>query len=548
VATESEPAAPGTGAIGRQTWIAIGAMALAVFAIANDFTAMNVVLPALEQDLDTDLSRVQWVVNGYAIVFGVLIVPGGRLADLFGRKEMLALGAAIFAGFSFLGGLAPDITLLIVARILMGVGGALMWPAILGLMYAILPAEKAGLAGGLVIGVAGIGNAAGPVIAGALAESSWRYIFFLNLPIAAIAVAATWRFVHVERAREESRIDYLGTALLSLSLLSLLVALTVAPTDGYGSPVVLVGFVVSAMAIVGFVVRERSAGESGLVPPSLIANRPFLWACLAVLAMAGTFFATLFYLPQFFQKILGHGTLAAGVMLLPFVGVFALASFGQNWLTGVIGTKAVISLGATCLFVGPFLFVGLLDETSGYGSVVPGMVVLGVGVGLFYSAVTTAALTAVEPSRSSLAGGLLYMFQIAGGAVVLALTTTVFLATSSAEIDDGAQQVGISLSSSELVDVQGVLIGTETGQALVAADPAQAEQLTEVVRDAFVSGMRWAFSFDALLAAAGLAIALLAVGGPLSQLGRDRPGHDDAGAGRTAAPHHWHPHRHRHTA
>jgi EmrB/QacA subfamily drug resistance transporter len=401
VTVDAAKGAPSDEAISAQTWLAIAAMALAVFAIANDFTAMNVVLPTLEQDLDTDLARVQWVVNGYSIVFGVLIVPGGRLADLFGRKEMLALGAAIFATFSFLAGLAPNITLLILARILMGVGGALMWPAILGLMYALLPSSKSGLAGGLVIGVAGIGNAAGPVIAGALAEVNWRYIFFLNLPIAAIAVAATWRFVHVDRQREEARIDYVGTALLSVSLLALLTALTVAPTDGFATPLVVGGFVVSAITMVGFVVRERAAGEDGLVPPSIIRIRPFTWACLAVLSMAAIFFATLFFLPQFFQKILDDGTLAAGVMLLPFVAIFAAASFGQNWLVGKIGPKAVISVGAACLFVGPLLFVTVVDQSSGYSSFVPGMIVLGVGVGLFYSAVTTAVLTArARPSSS----------------------------------------------------------------------------------------------------------------------------------------------------
>jgi EmrB/QacA subfamily drug resistance transporter len=511
-----------TDAIPRESWIAIAAMALAVFAIANDFTAMNVVLPTLEQDLDANLSTVQWVVNGYALVFGVLIVPGGRLADIFGHKEVLAVGATIFAAFSLLGGLAPNIYLLIAARILMGIGGAMMWPAILGLIYAILPASKAGLAGGLVIGVAGIGNAAGPVIAGALAEVSWRWIFFLNVPIAMVAVLATWRFVHTETDRERVRIDYIGTALLSVSLLSLLGALTVAPQIGYTEPAVLVAFVVCAVTMIAFVLRERRAGEDGLVPPSVIRNRPFMWACLAVLSMSAVFFASLFYLPQFFQKILDESTLTSGAMLLPFVGTFAVASFAESWLLGRIGMKAVIVAGATCLFLGPVLLVLLLGDASGFGSVVPGMVVLGIGVGLFYSSVTTAALTSMEPSRSGLAGGLLYMFQIAGGALGLALSTTVFLVSSAHEIDEGAQQLGVSLSTPELSDIQGVLAGTETSQQLLAAFPDQAAELTEIVREAFVTGMRWTFGFDAALTAIGLAIAVFAVGGPVTRFLRDR--------------------------
>jgi EmrB/QacA subfamily drug resistance transporter len=507
--------------ISTQTWVAIGAMSLAVFAVANDFTAMNVVLPAIEKELDTDLATVQWVVSGYALIFGVLIVPGGRLADMFGRNRILYIGATVFAAFSLLGGLAPNIYLLIAARCLMGVGAAMMWPAILGLVFALLPEKKAGLAGGLVIGVAGIGNAAGPVIAGALAESNWRYIFFLNVPIAVAAIVVTWRTVHVAAPLQHERIDYLGTLLLSLSLISLLGALTIAPTSGWTTPLVPTGLVTSVVFMGAFLFRERAAGEGALVPPSVIANRPFVWACLAVLAMSATFFAALLYLPQFFQKILGESTLVAGVMLLPFVAVFAMASFSETWLLNRIGMKAVLTIGATCIFGGPLLFVLLLDHSSGYASLVPGMVVLGVGIGLFYSSVTTAALSALDPSQSSLAGGLLYMFQIAGGAVGLGITTAVFLMTANSEIQSASEAIGITLSTSQASDVQGVLAGTDTSQQLLATAPDNAAQLTEVVRDAFVSGMRWAFAFDTALAGIGLVIAALRVGGPLSRFGRD---------------------------
>ena len=520
-AAQSDRAAAET--VSRESWIAIGAMSLAVFAVANDFTAMNVILPTLEQDLDANLSTVQWVVNGYVLIFGVLIVPGGRLADIFGHKQILAIGALTFAGFSLLGGLAPNIYLLILARLLMGVGAAMMWPAILALIYLILPESKAGLAGGLVIGVAGLGNASGPMIAGALAEVSWRYIFFLNVPIALIAVFATWRFVHVETERERAPIDYLGIALLSVSLLSLLGALTIAPGVGYGSPEVLVGFVVSGVLIIGFVLRERAAGEDALIPPSVIENRPFLAACLAVLSMSAVFFASLFFLPQFFEKVLGESTFTSGAMLLPMVGTFAVMSFAETWLINRIGMKAVVVSGATCLFVGTVMLVLLLDQSSGFSSLVPGMVVLGAGVGLFYSSVTTAALTSMDSSRSGLAGGVLYMFQIGGGAVGLALSTTIFLGASSNEIEKGANELGVTLSSGELVDVQGVLVGTETSQELIAAYPSQASQLTDIVRDAFVTGMRWTFAFDGLLTAIGLMIVVFAVGGPITRFLHDIP-------------------------
>ena len=150
-------------------------MGIAVFVIANDFSAINVVIPSIEEDFDTTIDTTQWVVNAYALTFGVLIVTGGRLADLFGRRRIFFVGAAIFASMSLAGAVAPSEAWLIAARVLMGIGGALMWPAILGMTFGALPESKAGLAGGLVLGAAGVGNAAGPLIGGAHGRHlSWR--------------------------------------------------------------------------------------------------------------------------------------------------------------------------------------------------------------------------------------------------------------------------------------------------------------------------------------------------------------------------------------
>lgn len=147
--------------LGKAELLGLGAMALAVLVIANDFTALSVALPAIEADFDADVTTVQWIITGYALVFGVLIVTGGRLADMFGRRRVFFLGSAIFAAFSVLGGLAADTWMLLGARGAMGVGGAMMWPAILGMTYALTPKARAGLAGGLILGSAGFGNAVG---------------------------------------------------------------------------------------------------------------------------------------------------------------------------------------------------------------------------------------------------------------------------------------------------------------------------------------------------------------------------------------------------
>ncbi len=439
-------------------------MGIAVVVIANDFSAINVALPTMESDFHTNVNTIQWVVNAYALTFGVMIVTGGRLADLFGRRNAFFLGTAIFASMSALGGAAQTETWLIATRTLMGIGGALMWPAILGMTYAMLPEERAGLAGGLIIGAAGLGNAMGPLIGGALTDAlSWRWIFFINVPISIFAVVITWFLVHVEEPEPgERRIDYAGISALSIGLVSLLIALDQVDDWGWGDPKVLGLLALAAALLAAFIPIERRAGANALVPRHVMRNESFRASCVAILCMSATFFAALLYLPQFMEKQLGYSPLGAGVGMLPFLATFALVSFVAGPLYNRVGAKALAAFGAACITVAPFLF-SQIDAGSGYSSLVVGMIVLGIGIGCFYPTATTAGVTSVDESQTSLAGGIVYMFQIAGGSIGLGLTTTVFSA---------------------------------------AIPP-------------FADGVRAAFRLDATLSLVGFVVALLFVGGRL---------------------------------
>ena len=416
----------------RSTYLAMGAMALGVFVIANDITAMNVALPAIEKDFDTSVTTVQWVVNAYALVFGVLIVTGGRLADLFGRREAFFVGAVIFLVASLAAATAQSEAWLIAARAVMGIGGALIWPAVLGMTFALLPAEKAGLAGGLILGVAGVGNALGPLIGGALTEfASWRWILFLNVPIALIAILAVYFLIHQPRPDAEDRkIDYAGIATVSLGLVLFMVALDQVVDLGWGDPRVIISVIISVVLLSAFGFIERRAGSHALVPRDVMRNTSFTAACIAILFISATFFSVLFYIPQYLQKAGGLSPFESGLGLLPFMAVFALTSFTAGPLYNRVGGRIIVTLGAAFIALGPLLISFGVKESGSLGGVVPGLVVLGIGVGLFYSSATTIGVTAVDESRSSLAGGIIYMFQVAGGSVGLALTTTLFASAS----------------------------------------------------------------------------------------------------------------------
>jgi EmrB/QacA subfamily drug resistance transporter len=452
-----------SGAISRTNWLALLAMGVSVVVIANDFSAINVALPTMEQDFHTNVNTIQWVINAYALTFGVLIVTGGRLADMFGRKRAFFLGTFIFAAMSALGGAAQSEAWLIVTRVLMAIGGALMWPAILGMTYEILPEEKAGLAGGIIIGAAGLGNALGPLIGGVLTDLlSWRWIFFLNVPVSVLAVLITYYLVKVDEPETgRQRIDYAGIATLSIGLVSLLVALDQASDWGWGDPRTIGLLALAALLVASFLPIERRAGMSALVPREVIRNESFRASCLAILFMSATFFAALLYLPQFMQKHLDYTPLEAGAGMLPFLATFALVSFVAGPLYERLGAKLLVAVGSACIALAPFLF-SLADEGSGYGSLVAGMIVLGVGIGSFYPTATTAGVTSVDESQTSLAGGIVYMFQIAGGSIGLGLTTAVFSS-----------------------------------------------------QDSFVEGIQAAFRLDAALSLVGFLIALFFVGGRL---------------------------------
>jgi EmrB/QacA subfamily drug resistance transporter len=475
--------------IDRGTWLALGAMGLAAFVLANDFSAINVAIPQIEKDFDTSVTTTQWVVNAYALTFGVLLVTGGRLADLFGRRRAFFVGTAIFATFSVLGGLAQTEAELIATRVVMGVGGALMWPAILGMTFAALPSERAALGGALILGVCGLGNAAGPLIGGALTDLlSWRWIFFLNLPVSMLAAFVTWRELHQPRPEvEDTSIDYPGIAAVSIGLVSLLLAFDQSVEWGWGDPRIIGLISLFVVLMVVFAMIERRQGDRALVPPDVIQNRDFAYTCGAIVLMSAVFFAAMLYLPQLMIKVFGYSAIGAGAGMLPMMATFAAVSFSAGKLSDRFGGKPLLVLGSFCIVLGAAL-IAIFSGQESYGALVPGLAVLGLGVGLFYPTATTAGVTALDESRRSLAGALIYMAQIAGGSVGLGATTAIFVAAS-----DGA-----------------------TGGA------------------GFVDGIQTAFGVDAAIAVGGFLISVFLIGGRLHLPNVVRPawaGHSPRGHG-----------------
>lgn len=403
----------------------LAAMSLALIVITLDLSALNVALPAMQRSFHSDITTMQWVLNGYALAFAVLLVTGGRLADMLGRRRVFFIGTALFGVTALLGGVATDEWWVIAARVGMGVAGALMLPSAMGIIYAALPAEKAGLAGAVVVGSFGVGQSIGPLVGGVLTDSlSWRWLFYIDVPAAALAILVAWRAVHEKREPSDGRgLDYAGIGTLSLGLLALLFALDQGNDWGWGSGRVLGLFGLSVAALGAFVLAERRAGENALLPKDVVGNRRFAAACSIALLAAPVFFSALFYLPQFLDKLSGYSPLEVGVAMLPFMGSLALTSFATGPIYERIGAGITLSLGLVAMVIGCAL-LGFVGSDS-YLQLVPGMVLLGIGLAFFASAVTTAAVTVLQPSQRSLAGGIIFTLRIGGGALGLGLMTAI---------------------------------------------------------------------------------------------------------------------------
>jgi MFS family permease len=252
-------------------------------------------------------------------------------------------------------------------------------------------------------------------------------------------------------------------------------------------------------------------GEAALIPPDVIANRSFRAACLVVLLLSAVFFSIVLYVPQLMEKVLGYTALEAGFAMLPMLALFAIVAFITGQLYDRLGGRRVIIAGTALLAAGP-LAVSFFGADSAYGVLVPGLVLVGVGAGFFYPSITTAAVTMLDKSRSSLAGGITYMFQIAGGAVGLGLTTALFTSRSEDLVVSDAAAEGLRMTGEQAGVIHGVLAGTEPGQAAFQQfDASVADKVLFVVKDSFASGVALSLRVVAAIALVGLIVAITRV-------------------------------------
>ncbi|MGN6558453.1 MAG: MFS transporter [Solirubrobacterales bacterium] len=492
----------------NRKWWTLGAMCFALFMIMLDNTIVNVALPSIQKDLGASISGLEWTINGYTLSFAVLLATGGRLGDIFGRRLMFMAGVVIFALSSATAGFAVDETALVISRVVQGVGAALMMPGTLSIITDAFPAHERGKAMGTWAGVSALALAVGPVLGGFLTEHvSWRAIFYVNIPVAVGAVLATLFAVRESRDTSVGReVDYAGVAVLTVGLTALVLALVEGNNWGWGSTEIIGLLALAALALPAFVFVENRV-KAPMVQFDLLSDRNFLAAVCVAMIISFGMLGVFFFLALYMQDILGYTPLEAGIRFLPstlmIVGVAPVAGrmadrFGPRWL---------IAGGLTIVAASLFSFSRIAVDST-YLDLLPGFMLLGIGIAMTMSPMTSAAMNAVPVQKAGIASGVLSMFRMVGGSLGVAVTGAIFQGLVSSKLDSLLSGSGVTAAQRSAVSEQ---LGGGSVQNVPGLDATQTKQVMAAGSEAFVYALGHAMTVSGFVALLGAAIGATAI-------------------------------------
>src|SRR6186997_2042228 len=461
----------------NRKWWTLGAMCFALFMIMLDNTVVNVALPSIQKDLGASISGLEWTINGYTLSFAVLLATGGRLGDIFGRRRMFLAGVVIFALSSATAGFAPDETALVLSRVVQGVGAALMMPGTLSIITDAFPAHERGKAMGTWAGVSALALAIGAVLATLFA---------------------------VRESRDTSvgrEVDYAGVAVLTAGLTALVLALVEGNSWGWGSPEVIGLLAAAAVALPLFVFVENRV-KAPMVQFDLLSDRNFLAAVVVALVISFAMLGVFFFLALYMQDILHYSPLEAGVRFLPstlmIVGVAPVAGrlsdrYGPRWL---------IAGGLTIVAASLFSFSRIAVDSS-YLDLLPGFMLLGIGIAMTMSPMTSAAMNAVPVQKAGIASGVLSMFRMVGGSLGVAVTGAIFQGLVSSKLDSLLGGAGVTATQPDAISEQ---LGGGSLEKVPGIDPAQAKQVAAAGSEAFVYALSHAMTVSGFVALFGATV------------------------------------------
>jgi EmrB/QacA subfamily drug resistance transporter len=462
----------------RPWWTLVGTCA-GLFLLMLDSTVVALALPSIRRDVGATAAGLQWVMNAYLLAIAVFVVTAGRLGDMFGRKRLFLAGLVVFAFGSALAGAAGDEHVLILGRVLQGLGAAPMLPLSLAIVCNAFPAGEQARALGVWAGISALALGVGPLAGGALVEIDWRAIFWINLPVAAVGIAITAIFAPESRDPGSGRkVDFPGLAALSVGLTAVVLALVQARALSAGATVALA--VLGFAALFAFWRIEHRVSEP-IVDFALFRNGPYFGASAAAFALVGAYWVVMFFQPQYLQDGRGHSALLSGAMILPVTVPMIFVSPFSGRLIGRFGARRLMTAGMGAGLVG-LLVLTQLEASSPYGLLLAGYLLFGIALGLVYAPMSTAAMAAMPAERVGIASGVLAMDRVMAGTIALAASGTLFHA-----LLDGGTSFASAVGETTWLLVALCAVGTVLTWAFVrdttppgpdpavAGDPAPAE-------------------------------------------------------------------------
>src|SRR6478609_1057972 len=400
---------------------------VALFMVALDNLVVTTALPVIKADLGASLADLQWMVNAYTLTFAVLLITGAALGDRFGRQRVFVIGIGIFTFGSAMAALSPSTEVLIAARAIQGVGGAIVTPLTLTLLSAAVPPERRAVALGAWGGIAGLAIAIGPLVGGAIAEGlDWHWIFWLNVPIGLVVLPmAALRLT--ESYGPEGRLDIPGLGLISAGLLALVWGVINGNDLGWSSPQVVGSIAAGVALLVAFVVWEARHTHP-MLPMSFFRSRAFSAANAVSLLMYFGMFGSVFLLAQFFQVAQGYSPFQAGLRTLPWTGMPIIVAPIAGILADRIGGRPILATGMALQAVALGWLAAIVTPTVAYEAMVVPFILAGVGMGLFFAPIANVVLSAVRPEQEGKASGATNTIREVGGVFGVAVLAAIFSA------------------------------------------------------------------------------------------------------------------------
>jgi EmrB/QacA subfamily drug resistance transporter len=467
-----------------QRWKALAVLGIAYLMVVLDISIVNVALPAIQEDLDFSTSGLQWVVSGYALTFGGFLLLGGRAGDLLGRRKVFMAGLLLFAVFSLLCGLAWSAAALVIFRLCQGMAGAILSPSVFSItLVTFEEGPERNKALGVLGAIAGSGAAIGVILGGVLTEyAGWEWIFFVNVPIGLLALLAVPRVVRESRAEDlERHFDAAGAVTITTGLILLVYALTRAPDIGWTDPETILCFVGwAALTIATLVIEARS--RSQLVPLTFFRKRTVTGANVIGLLLGTAVFGMFFLLSLYMQQVIGFSALETGVGYLAVALTAVVASGLAQALVTKIGVKPALVIGMVTLALGLLYFTQISVDGSYVNDLLPGFILIGIGLGFSFVPISIAALAGIESREAGLASGLINTNQQIGGAIGLAILITISTTRTDNQLAAGASEPAAFVSGFQLafwVGAAFAIVGLLTTLVVLKRDDLRTEAAAE---------------------------------------------------------------------